>query len=331
MFRLRSLATAGVAAAALCLAVPLTASAQTGGTFGTRTGQAGYFINALGTNYRSLVSTLDITPNAVDIGPGTNGAIGQRLCNNASGKTAGMGIQQNASQGTFSLLYTAGTLKANGGDPCIDNGILSGTVLHPLLTGLQVGQAVTIQEVIFRHDIVFAATEWGGPSNGRSFSAELSCGAVKVWYWTGQAHHRHHRFYWRALNCPTFNEPEVGVQQDLSLVGGPATNDLVDFAGVYTDTVPTWSPSIPFGAYATGGMLANQGTLFALASSGTGTPPWLVGPARTGTTGPNGEGCLASQAFAGPPPLTAGGPQYGPLTDSTTAAFTICSATNIGA
>lgn len=323
MFRVKSLVAAGATAAALCLAVPLTASAAQVGTVGTTTGQAGYFINQLGQNYRSLVSTFDITPNAVDIGVGGNGAIGERLCNNGDGKTAGLGIQQNAVQGTFTLLYTTGTLKANGGDPCINNGILTGTVLHPLLTNLTVGQAVTVQEVVNRHDITFAATEWGGPSNGRSFSTTVSCGSVKVWYWTGKGHHRHHRYYWRALNCPTFNEPEVGVQQDLSLVGGPATNDLVDFAGVYIDTVPTWSPTIPFGG-------PNN---FAMLSSGTGTGPWLVGPAASTTTGPNGgtETCHASQSFFGPPTLTAGGPQYGPLVNSAQAAFTICSATNIGA
>ena len=314
MFRRIAVLAAG-AIAALALAAP--AHAGVTGSVGTTDGMAGYFGNTLGTFYRSMIATWDLTPQAQNIGLTTSlaspqGALGFQLCDNGSGKAAEIGTTYNGG-GTFSMDFALGQLPVNNSDPCVNNGILhNGGKVHPLLANLPVGDSVTGLIVEERHGVLFAAEDL---SSGRSFSVWASCGGG--WRFNG------HRHWWLWNRCPHFGEPGAGVQQNLRIVGGAATNGLVDFTGVRVDVLPTSTPGTPLGAL-------ND---IRVDSSGTGLPAWLVGPATDPVHGPNGplEVCLASLTTAlQVPALTAGGPQYGPLLPGGDR-FSVCAATPIGA
>ena len=309
------IAASAVTLAAGGLALAATPFAYAGVTSSTSTtdGMAGYFGNALGVSYKSLEATWDLTPQAENIGTTTSlaspqGALGAQLCSNSTRGAAEIGTTYNGG-GTFSVDYAAGHLPSNNSDPCVNNGILhNGGKLHPLLSAIPEGDSITALLQEEKHGVVFSAQD---DKTGRSFSVWVSCGG----HWAG----KHHYVY---NSCEHYNEPGVGVQQNLTQVGGAATNDLVDFAGVKVDTSSTASPSTPLGNL-------NDITVD---SSGTGNPNWLVGPANSITTGPNGEACTASLSTTLQTPNIPAlpQPQYGPLT-SGEQQFSICAATATGA
>jgi hypothetical protein len=308
---------AAAAAVTAGLAVPAAAMAGVTGSAGTTDGMAGYTGTQLGTAYRSMTATWDLTPIAQNVGTTTSlaspqGAEGQQLCANGTGVAAEEGTVYNGgTPGTFSVAFAFGKLPVSTADPCRNNGILhNGGKLHPLLSNLPVGDTVTGLIIEERHSILFAAQD---AMNGQSFETQVSCGG----HWAGSRHHRHYVY----APCPRFNEPGAGVIQNLMLLGGPASFDLVDFTGVDVSTARTSTPGTPLGTL-------NDITV---RSSGTGVAPWLVGPASSTVLGPNGEGCVASlTTVLQTPNLTATGPQYGPLLPGGTQ-FSVCAAAPIGA
>ncbi len=359
------IAAAAIAAAGLTLAGGSAASAAPtpanviGPVVGTTDGTAGITSTWLGHFYNSTEATFDLTSQAQNLGTTTsltapNGAQGIGLCNNGSGFAAETGALYTGS--AFEIAYALGGLKPNGADPCRNNGVLNtGAVLHPLLSNLAVGDSVTLLISQYAAGVVFSGQD---NSTGQSFDQYV---ATTVWHaavwhpghwvaghWVGTPGHRTWiKGFWIAGHLtpgyrtgihPYYNESLTGVMQNLRNLGGPATNDLVDFSGIFVDGVPL--------------------TLFndqVVDSSGTGGSPWLAGVATSTTTGPNGEACtlgsdakIASDALpAGPPQapwgyvapaaltpsLTAGGPQNGPLTTPARAgsAFSVCVSTATGA
>lgn len=319
MFALRKLAAVAVAAVGVTwgVAAAVPASAGVTGSTSTQDGMAGYFGNSLGTSYKSAIATFDLTPNAENIGTTTSlaspqGALGEQLCANGPGDAAEIGVTYNGS-GTFSVDYALGKLPATpNADPCL-NGILhNGNRLHALLGSIAEGDSVTVLEQTGRYGVWFSAQD---DKTGRSFETWASCGG----YFTHDSHWHHWRWHW--YGCPRWNEPGAGVQQNLTLLGGSAGGDLVDFTGVKVSTYETANPGTPLGS-------VNDITV---TSSGTGNAPWLVGPADDTGHGPNGEACTASLTTAlQSPALTLAGSQYGPLTASGSQ-FSVCAATPIGA
>jgi hypothetical protein len=295
-----------VAAGGLALAASPAHASVTGSTF-TQDGMAGYFGNSLGTNYKSMISTFDLTSNAENIGVTSSltnpqGALGQQLCANGSGNAAELGVVYNGlnanNVGTFTVAYALGKLpSAPNQDSCL-NGILhNGNKLHSLLNNIPDGDTLTILEQTGKYGVWFSAQD---NSTGRSFETWASCGG----YWTHTWNWHNWRWHW--YGCPKWNEPGAGVQQNLTNLGGSATGDLVDFSAVSVDKHETASPGTPLGSL-------NDITVN---SSGTGNAPWLVGPAKTSGspgTGPNGEACANL---------------YGPLTSTQ---FSVCAATPTGA
>ena len=312
--RIAALAAGAVLTAGLALTAT-TAHAGVTGSTGTTDGMAGYTGTTLGVAYRSMIATWDLTPIARNIGTTTDltrpqGALGEQLCSDGTGKAAELGTVYNGG-GTFSVAFALGQLPVNNADPCRNNGILhNGGKLHPLLSGLAVGDSVTGLIIEERHGVLFAAEDL---ATGQSFETWQSCGGR----WLGH----HHGWHWNG--CPRYNEPGAGVIQNLTLLGGAATGDLVDFTGVAVSPLTTAVPAV------------NLGTLndIRVDSSGTGFAPWLVGPASTPGLGPNAgiELCPASLTTAlQVPVLTAGGPQYGPLLPGGDR-FSVCVAPAVGA
>ena len=324
----KALALAG--AVTLAGGLALTAGAAGASSTSTQDGMAGYFGNTLGTNYKSMIATFDLTPNAENIGTTTSlaspqGALGEQLCANGTGQAAELGVTYNGkvnNVGTFSVDYALGKLPTTpNADLCL-NGILhNGNKLHPLLGNIAEGDSVTVLEQTGHFGVWFSAQD---DSTGRSFETWASCGG----WWTHSANWRNWRWHWDG--CPSWNEPGAGVQQNLTLLGGAATGDLVDFTGVKVDKKETASPGTALGATSINDI--------AVDSSGTGNAPWLVGPAFDVTHGPNGinEVCGASltTTLQSPnltdPPLPSVGNQYGPLLASGSQ-FSVCAAAPIGA
>jgi hypothetical protein len=120
-------------AAFATMGVALGAGAASAGTTGTviTPTVAGYYNFAPLTVYNSISSDLQLTPNTAD----ATFADGQQLCNNSTGKTAGIGVEKiNASQ--FQVDYGYGTLPGNSsGDPCL-SGVLPATNVHLLNAAL---------------------------------------------------------------------------------------------------------------------------------------------------------------------------------------------------
>jgi hypothetical protein len=288
------------------VARPMTVVTGPGSTDGT----SGYFSTELGQVYTTIEGTFNILPAADNIGVTSSladpqGAIGTGICNNGNGRAAEIGIIYNgknaAGTPTWSVVGAIGTLKANGADRCVGNGVLNdGFVLHPLLANLTespAGVTVLIQE--HANGVTFSARNNVTTQSFSQYVATRTCREVKV----GRRHHKH----W-VEECtgyhPFYNEALAGVQQNLTNLGGPASSDLVDFSGVTTNL----------------GYLGASDAAESVTSSGTGNAPWLVGPALTagipGGTGPNGEACSNPD---------------GPLTALSTGDFSICAATPTGA
>lgn len=312
--RVRKFATALACAAAAVTLAAAAASAGVTGTTSTQDGMAGYFGNQLGTTYKSMIGTFNLNTAQENIGTTTSlaspqGAVGEQLCANSGGsigEAAELGYTYNGltslggvKVGTFSVDYALGWLpKGPNDDPCL-NGILhNGNRLHALMSNVPVTDTVTLLMYTGRYGVWFAGQD---NMTGRSFLDWASCGG----YFTHSRHWTNWRWHW--YGCPRWNEPGAGVQQNLTLLGGQATSDLVDPSAVFVDTHETTAPATPLGS-----LNATE-----VDSSGTGNAPWLVGPAKSVTTGPNGEGCTGQS-------------QFGPLTDGGSS-FSICAATPIGA
>lgn len=267
---------AGAAATLPHAAKPMTVVTGPGSTDGT----SGYFSTKLGQKYTRIEAKFDLTPAMENIGitsslTSPQGAVGAGVCDNASGKAAEEGVTYNgkdvAGVATFSVDAALGALPANGGDPCVGNGILNnGSVLHPLLQFVPVGDSVTVLIQQTRNGVEFSAENDNTTQSFSKFIATRTCRRVRV----GRRHHRH----WRTRctgSRPYYNEALAGVMQNLTNLGGAASNDLVDFSGVNTNE----------------GTLGVNDAAESVTSSGTGNAPWLVGPAENITTGPNGEAC----------------------------------------
>lgn len=281
---------------------PMTVVTGPGSTDGT----SGYFSTELGQVYTTIEGTFDLLPAADNIGVTSSladpqGAIGTGICNNGNGRAAEIGViyngKNNTGTPTWSVVGAVGTLKANGADPCVGNGVLNdGFVLHPLLSSLTASAAgVTVLIKEDRNGVTFSARNNVTTQSFSQYVATRSCKWVRV----GRRHHKH----W-VERCtgyhPFYNEALAGVQQNLTNLGGPATSDLVDFTGVTTNN----------------GVLGVSDAAESVTSSGTGNAPWLVGPAESKTAGPNGEACTNAE---------------GPLTTTDGGDFSICVATPTGA
>lgn len=319
----RRFAVGGAAVVAVAgMAVAGLASASvSSATIGTSDGTAGYIQTQLGTNYTTFEDTFTLNPDAKSLGVTTNladpnGAEGAGLCNNGTGKAAEEGVVENADQ-TFNLVYALGALGAGTGlDECVNHGILTnGASVHPLLSQLAAGDNVTILGIEYRGGMQFSARD---NSTGQSFEQWVSFRSCTrhPGYWTGKGKHRkwHKAYNVCKTSHPYYNEALVGVMQSLSNLGGAATNDLVDFYGARVD-------GLPFGS---GSNVAE-----AVYSSADASSPWLVGPADSITTGPNGEGCKSSSDAYPALGLAANSNQFGSLAPSGN--FSICAATATGA
>jgi len=328
------IAAAAIAAAGLTLAGGSVASAAPtpanviGPVVGTTDGTAGIISTDLGHFYNRKELTFTITAAADNLGVTAslakpNGAEGTGLCSNGEGQAAEEGVLnkgQDPSQppGTynFEIAFALGALKPNGADPCVNNGVLNnGAPLHPMLSDLVVGDAVTLLIQQYQKGVLFWAENL---TTGQSFEQEVATQTCTpaVWHpghwvpghWVGSPGHRTwiHGF-WIAghltpRSCtgthPYYDESLDGVLQDLQGLGGPASNDLVDFSNDLVNGHPVGDFNDEI-----------------VDSSGTGNAPWLAGVADTTSTGPNGEPCANGEGT-----LLAGG-----------STFSVCVATPTGA
>ena len=237
-----ALAASATLAGGIAMVAP-SAFAGVTGSASTQDGMSGYFGNTLGTNYKSMISTFDLTPNAENIGTTTSlaspqGALGEQLCANGTGNAAEIGVVYNGldanKTGHFTVAYALGKLPTTPDPDACLNGILhNGNKLHSLLNNVPEGDSLTILEQTGRYGVWFSAEDL---SNGRSFETWASCGG----YWTHSANWHNWRWHWDG--CPRWNEPGAGMQQNLTLLGGAATGDLVDFTGVNVSTRETATP-----------------------------------------------------------------------------------------
>ena len=301
---------------------------------GTTDGTAGYLATYLGAFVKSGIATWDLTVDGKSLGTTTSlanpkGAAGIGACNSGDGDAAEVGHLYNGS--TFEIADAVGKLGNNGGDRCVSNGILTnGSVVHPLLTGLVPGTVVTAEFVEYAHGVTFFVEN---DNTTQSFSSYVTFGKVCTWH-AGYWFNGHWKYYdhgkkrrwvrtWHkgydvchAAPHQYYNEALAGVFENLTSLGGSASNDLVDFSGVKFNGVPmgSWDAE-------------------AINSSATGSAPWLVGPSVSVNTGPNSEPCLPSLAnenLASVNPVVPLSPGYGPLS-TTGLNFSVCSAPAVGA
>lgn len=303
---------------------------------GTTDGTAGYIATSLGHNFRVAEGTFDVTTASEGIGVTTSlatpkSAVGIGLCGNGNGEASEVGYIQT-SPGSFEIVDAVGLLGNNMSDRCVNNGILTnGAAVHPLLTGLPVGTQVKALVQENAHGVTFSVENL---ATTQSFTSFVSFGTTSVkhlGYWSKSSsgpglpvfHKSHiphwwHKAYYVVTKNPRqfYNEGLAGVMASPSLLGGSATNDLADFSSLRLD-------GVPFGAW-------NAETVN---SSGTSAAPWLLGPASTTTTGPNGETCDSSAANhnAAPSLINTSPATNGPLDGTSSSAFSICSAPNVGA
>jgi len=308
--RIAAIGGSGIAVTAgLALAVSMASAAVT--PIGTTTGTSGYEETDLGVNYWQTGGTFTVNPDANSLGVTTNlanpnGAIGGGLCNNGSGQAAEIGVVETAVN-SFEVVAAVGKLVNGNPDPCTHSVLNTATApLHPLLTGLPVKTSITYLVQEYRTGIKFSGEANSGQSFDQWFSFE-KC-TKHPGYWTGGRHHRkwHKAYDVCKDNRLFFNEALAGVMQSLQNLGGPATNDLTDFTGVRAN-------GVAFGT--------SPNVALPIASSATGNPPWLVGPASAPGKGPNGpsETCVGPTVLTTPVPLNSLGD------------FGICAATATGA
>lgn len=322
MKKFACLLAAAAAAVGITLAA-LPASANTGTAIGTTDGDAGYIATGLGVIYHQGQATFTITNamNAIGISPSLanpSGAVGIGGCHSGTGQAAEVGVVKLASG--FTVADQVGTLKNNGADRCVDNGILTGgTVVHPLLSGLPVGTSLTVEWYEFAHGVVFFVSN---NITGQAFSNFVSFGTHRVCYrhpgyWYRIGHHWvWHRGWNVCRQVPNarqfYNESLYGVMADPTLLGGGTPGDLVDFSGVQAnlgnpDTATTFVRPVY--------------------SSADATTPWLIGPDNdpAGAAAPFSPPVFncATQSQPNPSlvlPLTPGN-----------AAFSVCADTAVGA
>jgi hypothetical protein len=325
MRRFAYLLAGAVAAVGLAFgAVP--ASASTGTFVPTTDGDAGYIATGLGLVYGQAEVTFTITNamKAIGVTPETaagladpKGAVGTGLCNSGTRTAAEVGALYNGT--TFFIADSVGSLNANGGDDCVNNGILTnGSIVHPLLGSLPVGESVTVEVVEFARGDAFYVSD---NTTGQSFSQYVSFRTVRVipGHW-GPCFHGPggkrvciwiHKKTIVTFPHAFYNEALFGAMADPTLLGGGTPSDLVDFTGVEANNV---NPD-------------NGGTsVRPVYSSGDASQPWLIGP--------NGDTHGGSPTFScalnvTTPPVTA--------TFLTTTlpfvpgAFSICSDAGVGA
>jgi len=214
----------------------------------TKNGEAGYY--AFGTGFSRVHSQVYIRKYAANLGVAD--AMGIQLCNNNLNEAIQVGLVPNGtSPQTFSVRYAAGplTITSMGPDPCVGNGTLSSSsaLTTSALQSIPLQDNIAMNIKLLGHShAVIAAQDLTTDTN----------------YWS------------KVISIPTgyYGEAGIGLQQSLTHLGGPASNELAAMRNSYVvdndshigalGTSPFW-------------------TAVQVRSSATGNAPALITPANS--------------------------------------------------
>jgi len=214
----KSILAAPVVAAAAALTLGMGAAAQAAvvGAQADTNGTAGYYTQSFGDTYTQVNGTFKLNePSNTQLGILTNGGIGIQLCNATSGYTAQLGVvDDTANTGLWDVVRAVGIYYGNptgSGSPCEGNLFFPTAttgefklVGYTVLGEVPAGTTVQAQIKEVRGGLVYTVAD----TNQNNFN------------------------YFQPSFPGFFNEVGAGVSTDLNILSAPATNDLVDFAGV---------------------------------------------------------------------------------------------------
>jgi hypothetical protein len=237
-------------------------------------GNAGWYTQSFDTDYYRANATLSLnTDNTSSLIVPFAGAGGDQLCNSGSGNTAQEGeIETAPGSHIYEVGFLLGTLNAADGigdDPCDGNsflgfkpGSVSGGGFVALAT-LPVGDQVQI------------ATQQSDTNTGGCESDSLdpsSHSHTAIQFNAADIHDgveiANYQSPWYCLPSNIdFNEVGDGQSTNLSVLGGPVADDLIDFSGV---------TGCQLAGFQCGGLA--RWTATSVSSSGNGEPPALLEP-----------------------------------------------------